>query len=1020
MNYMSSLRNRTANYLSKDNGSATEPSITVTNTSDDSDLTTTNPEKALSSEEKPTSSKEKTPASSSKTNMSFMQARETMNSLRSRTTNYLVSKDSNSATGATPESSSSSKEETKAGARTTTSTSARMSNFLPSKGTMTSLRNRTTSYLSSSTATTTTTEAEPEPNLAPGAETSPVPAKKKKIIIDPSEDHHEDESLSDHNVGDNDNASMTSDLGLSIVASVMSGAAGLGVGDFTSDEIASDPEIIHMNREIRMAKSELARIKKSGLLTQQRRTNQDLKLLNQKKNTKSRQLWIKNQGFKHNFLRGYLTDYKSQLMKISLPSHDTSTKTLTAEAQLLRQQHINGCVDHQMSIVQNMQSEMIDYMYNTVLPEIRNEHELAKMVGENQVVKARQSKDSVSELYEQCLGLQRKIIAKYRLREIEHQNVENHHLDGSSGHHLDDSEIEALKVAAGEVPAMERDSELRDSAKERMEARKAANERMKNRRLTVEERQKNVEDIVQQEKDALDRVSKHNLSLSDHSVDLLNQDLNGDDNDDEGMSPDSESDNGEFGNDVKGGEEDSERKSSRISSSGSDGGSGLSAARRRDALRAAAREDKEGEGDSTLGSSMTSIGSQASSKSGSRRRRQAASGAPASMGVSPSGNLARLRALRGAREKKGSDEGKGEEDVDGDTTHTTSTKDESSGSESHSKCQDDDVAETKPVDNDESNSNDISHSNDDDDKIVEESCSEQGDNTESSERSNDSNSQQVGKSSAARRALGSRRDGMKGGGARSDLLERARSARQLTLSESKAAASGAARGLASKRPNLGSRASSSRDFKGKTSRATSKVVSSSTTKEAEPMGLRRKTSLQPMSNDRQARLDRLKSKAAASSSKDGVAAGSRDRSGKSGLSRRSDHGPRVASSRRDVGSKITARAKKSKSTDGATTASSSGRVASSSRPNLGSRAASSRDVSSNNPRAAAATSDRKGKAAAVSSSTSKEDDTAPMGLRRKTSLQPHAEDRQARLELLRNRAAAAASSKKSETIGEEN
>eukprot|EP00339_Tiarina_fusa_P023454 CAMPEP_0117007788 /NCGR_PEP_ID=MMETSP0472-20121206/7542_1 /TAXON_ID=693140 ORGANISM="Tiarina fusus, Strain LIS" /NCGR_SAMPLE_ID=MMETSP0472 /ASSEMBLY_ACC=CAM_ASM_000603 /LENGTH=364 /DNA_ID=CAMNT_0004709655 /DNA_START=180 /DNA_END=1270 /DNA_ORIENTATION=- len=322
---------------------------------------------------------------------------------------------------------------------------------------------------------TTSTSPSSTPESPPDKEQSQLPPPPPP---DDNMEEHEESTSSDHHnnsnsmmmISDPSDRTIEDDVA-SIVASILS---------HSNDDAASDPEIIHCQREIRTLRAELRRMKQSGNNTRRRRANTDLKTLRQHKSAKGRELWIKQQTSKRGgaLFGSGLQEYKTELMKCTLPSHDSTPATLTAEAKLLRVQHNSWMTDRQMEIVQNFQRDMIDYMYNTALPDIRQEHELAAMVGQSQVDKARKSKDDLSDLYEHCLGLQRKIIAKYRLRELEQQNREASERSSSGGGFgaadaggVDDTEREALQVAAGEVPTMERVPELRDSAKARMEAR---------------------------------------------------------------------------------------------------------------------------------------------------------------------------------------------------------------------------------------------------------------------------------------------------------------------------------------------------------------------------------------------------------------------------------------------------------------------------------------------------------------------------------------------------------------------
>jgi hypothetical protein len=582
----------------------------------------------------------------------------------------------------------------------------------------------------------------------------------------------------------------------------------------------SDPEVIHLQHEIRLSRAELRRMKQSGNNTRRRRANQELKVLEQKKNSVARALRMKQQTQTptHNFMRmGALNEYKAELLKSSLPDHDTSPATLNMEAKLLRAYHNDWTTDRQMVIVQKLQQGMIDYMYSVALPEIREERELAVMVGEHQVEKARKSKDNQSDAYEHCLGLQRKIIAKYRLRELEQQNKEQHRDQDGGVLVVDESEMEALKVAAGETPTMERVPELRDSAKARMEARSVEQGRMEDRKKKIEEIKKNVDGIVQQEKEALDRVNKHALTLSGPSVDLLNEDLD----DLSSLSGD------EFGDSGKN-RDDSPKKGGKP------------------ALAAAAANDNDHNTTIDNEEDLKDENPTTPSLDGSLRankddiKEATGDGHGAESDLSDSMRRS-LRSPEVARPKlRGTKAG-----IAGDSSAAKANEEEAIKSEQ----------KIEPKDESESSANDDYEGSESNSGADEGGVPRRriGVSSRVGSRTSTSRARAGGRGAgpAGGRGLGSRKTPARGTssggrGARSGLLERARVARLSTASEH-GTGTGGRGGGSSSRPNIGSGAAASRDFGSKGSSSHRHVSSISNPEE------------------RQARLERLRNRASGTS-----------------------------------------------------------------------------------------------------------------------------------------------------------
>jgi hypothetical protein len=128
-----------------------------------------------------------------------------------------------------------------------------------------------------------------------------------------------------------------------------------------------------LQSHIDILRAEVNQLRNIGVQTRKRRKD-EIGRLRRNLNGKSRELWLKMQKMRR---LGNLAQCKKLLMYPRDPSHDISPKTLTAEAKLLLAQRQCGMVDHQSEIVQNFQKEMIDYLYTTVLPHIKDEQRMA-------------------------------------------------------------------------------------------------------------------------------------------------------------------------------------------------------------------------------------------------------------------------------------------------------------------------------------------------------------------------------------------------------------------------------------------------------------------------------------------------------------------------------------------------------------------------------------------------------------------------------------------------------------------
>ena len=142
------------------------------------------------------------------------------------------------------------------------------------------------------------------------------------------------------------------------------------------DSCAKDRLVARVQRlqsHIDVLRVEVNQLRSFGAQTRKRRKD-EIGRLRRNLNGKSRELWLKMQKMRR---FGNLAQCKKLLMYPRDPSHDISSKTLTAEAKLLLAQRQGGMVDHQSEIVQKFQKEMIDYLYTTVLPHIKDEQRMA-------------------------------------------------------------------------------------------------------------------------------------------------------------------------------------------------------------------------------------------------------------------------------------------------------------------------------------------------------------------------------------------------------------------------------------------------------------------------------------------------------------------------------------------------------------------------------------------------------------------------------------------------------------------
>lgn len=189
----------------------------------------------------------------------------------------------------------------------------------------------------------------------------------------------------------------------------------------------ADPEVVKTMQQIQALKNNLKTLRQTNRgLTQDR--NKDLGIIMQQKNAVGRDLWLKTQN---NKLNPYvLKDYREELLKLSLPEHDISNPTLTAETKLLRAQHNEWITGRQMAIVHKLQQSIIDYMYNDALPRMKEENEVAIKAVQDEVVKMKEMKDEVGKLYQRRTQIQEAILAKYTEQVLTEMSVKSSQLSG--------------------------------------------------------------------------------------------------------------------------------------------------------------------------------------------------------------------------------------------------------------------------------------------------------------------------------------------------------------------------------------------------------------------------------------------------------------------------------------------------------------------------------------------------------------------------------------------------------------
>ena len=188
-------------------------------------------------------------------------------------------------------------------------------------------------------------------------------------------------------------------------------SGGTSVMSMTSHDSQGDPEFLHLQNEVKVARAKLKTIRDDNRqMTKKHRG--DLASWQQRKASKGREIWMKRQYAK-NF---GLAMYKDILMDCSEASeeHDSSPKTLNAEASLLRAQHNEKMTEKLMTMVHTHQQELIDHFYTELLPKMKEERDQVRPDLEMKVDALTKASDELKELYGKIVELQTSIIEKYR------------------------------------------------------------------------------------------------------------------------------------------------------------------------------------------------------------------------------------------------------------------------------------------------------------------------------------------------------------------------------------------------------------------------------------------------------------------------------------------------------------------------------------------------------------------------------------------------------------------------------
>jgi len=173
-------------------------------------------------------------------------------------------------------------------------------------------------------------------------------------------------------------------------------------------------DLHRIENQIQILQVEIQQSRTNGVQTRKRR-KEEIGKIQKNLNGKSRELWLKMQKMRR---FGNLGQCKKVLTYPREETQDVSNKTIHAEAKLLLAMLQGGMIDHQAQIVQQFQKDMIEYLYTTVLPRIRDEQRMATVIGQIQLDKLMMQQQTMIRLFEECLGIRRAILLKYKLRDL--------------------------------------------------------------------------------------------------------------------------------------------------------------------------------------------------------------------------------------------------------------------------------------------------------------------------------------------------------------------------------------------------------------------------------------------------------------------------------------------------------------------------------------------------------------------------------------------------------------------------
>lgn len=217
--------------------------------------------------------------------------------------------------------------------------------------------------------------------------------------------------------------------------------------------------LVGLSHEVREKQEALLNLCASGKEAR-RRNREEIKAYTNIKSSVARSLWLKRKNNENNPF-AYVEFYRNAMVRTSLPCHDMSPTTISQEAKLLKTNYNIKMLKRQLQILEKREQETIQFFYKEVLPQAQKDHHVSTKEWRQKVSKATKQRDNMVDLYEKYLGLQRKIIAKCRMRQLEEDNVS-----------VSPIQLEAIKVAAGEVPVFEAIPKLRGSAERRIAERR--------------------------------------------------------------------------------------------------------------------------------------------------------------------------------------------------------------------------------------------------------------------------------------------------------------------------------------------------------------------------------------------------------------------------------------------------------------------------------------------------------------------------------------------------------------------